>query len=93
METIMGIMFDLSKFLSGRGSTSKSYLVKVIYHAISKILLYYCKDPEKPRVFSFGPTEISVVNIAGITIHFVLGIKPRSKLLGLNDKSKAALDV
>ena len=31
--------------------------IKVIYHAISKALLYNCKDPEKPRVVLFGPTE------------------------------------
>ena len=29
---------------------TKSHLVKVIYSAISKTLLYYCNDPEKPRV-------------------------------------------
>ena len=34
---------------------------------------------------------ISEVNIGGTTIHSGLGIKPGTKLLGLNDKSKAAL--
>ena len=38
-----------------------------------------------------GPTGISAVNIGGTTIHSGLGIKPGAKLLGLNDKSKAAL--
>ena len=37
------------------------------------------------------PTRISAVNIGGTTIHSGLGIKPRAKLPGLNDKSKAAL--
>ena len=37
------------------------------------------------------PTGISAVNIGRTTIHSGLGIKPGAKLLGLNDKSKAAL--
>ena len=65
--------------------------MKVIYNAISKTLLYHCKDPEKPRILLLGPTGISVVNIGGTTIHSGLGIKPGIKLVGLNDKSKTAL--
>ena len=34
---------------------------------------------------------ISAVNIGGTTIHSGLGIKLGTKLLGLNEKSKAAL--
>ena len=71
-------------FLSGSGETGKSHLVKVIYNAISKTFLYYCKDPEKPRVLLLGPTEISAVNIGGTTIHSNLVIKLGTKLLGLN---------
>ena len=50
-------------FLSGSGGTGKSHLVKVIYNAISKTLLYHFKDPEKPRVLLLGPTGISAVNM------------------------------
>ena len=32
-------------------------------YAISKTLLYQCKDPQKPRILLFGPTLISAVNI------------------------------
>ena len=78
-------------FLSGSGGTGKSNLVKVIYNAISKTLLYPCKDPEKPRVLLLGPTGISSGNIGGTTIYSGLGIKPGIRLLGLNEKSKAAL--
>ena len=78
-------------FLSGSGGTVKSHLVKVICNAISKTLLYHCKDPEKPRVLLLGPTEISVVNIDRTTINPGLGIRPGIKLLGLNNKSKTAL--
>ena len=65
--------------------------MKVIHNAISKSLLYDCKDPEKPRVLLIGPTGISAVNIGDTTIHSGVGIKPGIKLLVLNDKSKAAL--
>ena len=65
--------------------------MKVIYHAISKTLLYNCRDPKKPRVVLFGPTRISLVNIGEIVTHFAHGMEPGSKLLGLNDKSKATL--
>ena len=58
---------------------------------MSKTLLYHRKDPEKSSVLLRGPTEISAVNIDGTNIHSGLGIKPGTKLLGLNDKSKAAL--
>ena len=50
-------------FLSGSKTTGKSHLVKVIYNAISKTLLYHSKDPEKPRGLMLGPTGISVVNV------------------------------
>ena len=63
-------------FLSGSGGTCESHLVKVIYKAISKTLLYHHKDPEKPRVLLLGPTGISAVNIGGATIHSGLGMKP-----------------
>ena len=35
------------------------------------------------------PLRISAVNRGGNTIHFGLGLKPVTKLLGLNEKSKA----
>ena len=76
-------------FLSGSGDTGKSHSVKVICNAISKILLYHCKDSEKCRVLLFGPTRILAVNIGGKTIHSGLGIKPGIRFLGLNDKSKS----
>ena len=65
--------------------------MKLIYNAISKTLLYHCRDPEKPRAFLLGPTWTSAVNIGETTIHSCLAIKLETKLLGLNDKSKATL--
>ena len=62
-----------------------------IYNAVSKALLYHCKGPEKPIVFLFGRTGISAVNVGGNAIHSGLGVKPRRKLLCLNDKPNAGL--
>ena len=78
-------------FLSGSERTDKSHLMKVIYNVVSKALLYHCKNPEKLRVLLHGPTGILVVSIGGTTVHSGLAIKPGTKLLGLKDKSKAAL--
>ena len=78
-------------FISGSERTGKYHLVKVIYNAISKLLLHHCKGPKTPRVLLRGPIGISAVNIGGTTTHSCLGIKPGTKLLSLNDKSKDAL--
>ena len=78
-------------FLSSSGGTGKFHLVKVIYNAISRTLLDHCKDPEKPRFLLLERTGISAVIIVGTTIHSRFGVKPGTKLFGLNDKSKVAL--
>ena len=54
-------------------------------------MLYCCKDSEKPTFFLLRPTVKSLVNINRTTIHSGLGIKPGTKLLGLNDKSQVDL--
>ena len=38
-------------FLSGNGGTGKSHLIKTIYQAVSKELLYHVKDLENPVSF------------------------------------------
>ena len=81
----------LQILLSSSKCTCKPNLMKVIYSYILKTLLYLYKDPEKLGVLSLGPTEISAVNNSEATIHSGLESKPGIKLLGLNDKSKAAL--
>ena len=43
-------------FLSGSRDTDKYHLVKVIYNAMSKTLLYHCKDPEKHPILLLSPT-------------------------------------
>ena len=64
-----------------REDTGKSHLVKTIYQAISKELLYHSKEPDKPRVFLLGPTGISAVNIGRTTIHSRLDIKTGANYL------------
>ena len=54
-------------------------------------MLYQCKDTKTPRVLLLGPAGISAVNVGQTTNHSGIGIKPGTKLLGLNDKSKAPL--
>ena len=60
-----------------------------MYNAISKALLYHCKDPKKPRVFLLGPTGTSAISIGGIIINSGPGDKPVTKLLSSNDRSLA----
>ena len=69
-------------FFSGSGGTGKSHLVKPIYNAISKTMLYHCKDPKNRKFLLFGSTGMSAVNIGVITIHSGFGIEPGIKLLG-----------
>ena len=54
-------------------------------------MFYHFKDLEKPRVILLEPTGISLINTGWTTIHSAYTIKPGTKLLGLNGKSKAAL--
>ena len=78
-------------FFSGSGGTARFHLGKVIYNSILKTLLYHCKSQEKARVHLLEPTEILVVNIGRTAIHFGLGINTDTKLVVLNEKSRAAL--
>lgn len=68
-------------FFAGSEGRGKFHLVKIIYHGLSKILLYHCKENEKRRFLLPRPTGISAVNILETTIHSRLGMKFGSKLL------------
>ena len=76
MQNMMGLILNQCTYFLGSGGTGKSHLVKKIYNAISKTLLYLCKDTEKPKVFLLGPTGKQAVNIGGTTIHSGLEIEP-----------------
>ena len=87
---MMGMMLNqFTYYFLGSGGTSKFHLVKVRYKEKSKTFIYHCMVPENPR--ELGPTGMPTVDIGGTTIYFGFGIKPGTELLGLNDKSKAAL--
>ena len=73
-------------FLSCSGGRSKSHLVKLMYNATSKTLLYHCKDPEKPGVLLLEFARRSTGTIGATNTYFGLGIKPRAKLISLNKK-------
>ena len=78
-------------FLSGSGGTVKSHIMKTIFQALTKTLLYHSNNPEKVRVLLLGPTGISAVNIYGTTIHSGLGITSHGKYNKLGQKQKAYL--
>ena len=65
----------------GNCGTGKSHFVKVICNAISKTLLYHCKDPDRPTILLLRYTGTSAVNRGGTTIHSSLAIEPGTKLL------------
>ena len=56
-------------FVTGGGSCGKSYLLRTIYHAVTKTLMYIVSDPDKPRVLLLVPTSVAAVTIDGTTIH------------------------
>ena len=54
--------------------------MKKISNAKSKSLLYHCKDPEKLKILSLGPTGISAVKTGGTTVNSGLRTKLDTKL-------------
>ena len=58
--------------MTGNAGCGKSFLMKVIYQAITKTLSY--KDPtlDKPKILILAPTEAAALNVDGTTIHSAL---------------------
>ena len=78
--------------LSGSEGTCKSRLVKVIYNAIAKTLLYHCKEPKKPIVidsslelmFMTNP-EIAFAGFSVMTVADLLQLPPfKGKFINTN---------
>ena len=78
-------------FLSGSGGCGKSNIIKTVFHAVNKVLLYRSGDPVKPRVLLLAPTDVAKININGNTVHSGLHIPCQGKLFPLNDANKAEL--
>ena len=85
---MMGMMLNQCTYFSQavERQVYRSHLVKVIYNAISQTFLCHCKNPETKSSFTW-----IYLNIDGTTMDSSFAIKPGTKLLGLNDKFKAAL--
>lgn len=62
----------------------KPHLIKTISHSLNK---YWGGDPNNPRVLVLAPTGVAAVNFIATTIHSVLTIPCKGKLLLLNDKN------
>lgn len=70
-----------SFFLTGNAGTGKSYVLKQIIEAF---------DDADENVYVSAPTGIAAVNVGGVTVHSLLGIRPSTNLLGGLDRSHQA---
>ena len=59
-------------FLTGNAGCGKSFLMKLLYHSLTKT--FACANVEKPKVLLMAPTGVAAINIDGTTIHTALNI-------------------
>ena len=59
-------------FLAGNAGCGKSFLMKVLYQSLTKILSYGIVSLDKPKVLLMAPTAVAAINIDGTTIHTAL---------------------
>ena len=78
-------------FIADVGGCGKSNLLRTIYQAVTKTLMYNCGDPDKPRILLLALTGVATVNIDGTVIHSGLGINCKGQFYPLNDSRKASL--
>ena len=64
--------------------------LKIIYVAITKLLMHKGGNPENARIIVLAPTGIAAVNISGTTVRSGLGISVGSKMFLLNDRQRAS---
>jgi len=84
----------LQIFITGGAGSGKSFLIKTLYAAISKILSHGLAHIDKPKVLLLAPTGVAAVNISGTTIHSALGIPVECRGLQvpkLSDKRRCTL--
>ena len=73
-------MEPLHVFITGGGGCGNSHLLRTIYQAVTKTLMYNGGNPGKPRVLLLAPTGVAAVNMDGTTIHSGLGINCKGQL-------------
>ena len=90
----LSIIESLHIFLTGDADCGKSFLMKVIYQALTKTLSYGNSSVHKPKVLLMASTGVAAINIDGTTIHTALNIPVGhfgKNLASLNDKIKSSL--
>ena len=84
----------LHVFLTGHASCGKSFLMKVVYQAVTKTLSYKNPTLDTPKVLILGPTGVAAINADGTTIHLAIQIPVGNfgnKLPQLSEKMKSSL--
>ena len=61
-------------FITGGAGAGKSYLIKTIYHTVTKTFRCPPINPELPTVLLMAPTGVAAINIDGTTINTALAI-------------------
>ena len=59
----------LHVFLTGNAGCGKSFLMKIIYQAVTKALSYENSTLDKPKVLILDPTGVAAINVDGTIIH------------------------
>lgn len=80
-------------FLSGGGGCGKRYLIKTIYHTVTKTFRYAPTVLERPTVLFMAPTGVTAINIEGTTINSALAIPKNAgyKLPAMSDPEKTQM--
>ena len=61
-------------FLTSNAGCGKSFLMKMLYQPLTKILSYGNVSLDKPNTLLMAPTGVAAMNIDGATIHTVLNM-------------------
>ena len=73
-------------FVSGGAGVGKSYLMKTIFEALTKILNFHARSPDKVKVSKIAPTGVAAINFDGTTVNTALCI-PLNQSVNLNKLS------
>ena len=77
-------------FLTGNGGCGKSFLVKCLFEALSKVLSYNEDNSKTKTVMLLASTGVAAIKINGTTIHTELGI-PCTNFHPLGDRQRTNL--